>query len=88
MAINNGQNKLLVLNRKNIFCEIKFLICILAITSMKFAIFEIQFAKVSSLEIFSHKNLFSYGIMNLTNGNGSYPQKHHLIFAFSASLFL
>ena len=48
-----------VLNRKNIFCEIKFLICIDKITSVKFAIFEIQFAKVSSLEIFFLTKIYS-----------------------------
>ena len=57
---------------------------------MKFAIFETQFAKVNSLEIFSHENLFSKGIINLTNGKGSYAQKHrkcYLIFAFSTLFF-
>ena len=48
---------LLVLNRKNIFTEIKFLICILETLSVKFAIFETQFAKVSPVEIFSPKVL-------------------------------
>ena len=56
--INDGQINLLVLNRKNIFCEIGFLICIHKIPSMKFAIFETQFAKVSSLETFCHENVF------------------------------
>ena len=50
---------LFVLNRKNILTEIKFLICILETPFMKFAIFETQFAKVSPMEIFSHKNIFS-----------------------------
>ena len=37
--------------------------------SVKFEIFETQFAKVNSLEIFSHKNIFSQGIIiNLTTG--------------------
>ena len=49
----------LILNYKNIFCEIKFLICIHAIPSTKFVIFETQIAKVSSLEIFSHEKIFS-----------------------------
>ena len=40
----------LILNRGNIFCEIKFLICIHKIPFMKFVIFKMQFAKVSSLE--------------------------------------
>ena len=55
----DGQIYFLVLNPKNIFCEIKFLICIHEIPSMKFAIFETEFEEVSSLEIFSHENLFS-----------------------------
>ena len=59
MDIDDGWINLLVLNRKNVFCEIKFLICIHEIPSMKFAIFETQFAKVSSLEIFSQENIFS-----------------------------
>ena len=59
MDIDDGWINLLVLNRKNIFCEIKFLICIHEIPSMKFAIFETQFTKVSSLEIFSQENIFS-----------------------------
>ena len=49
----------LTLNRENIFCEIKFLICIHKIPFVKLAIFETQFAKLSSLEIFSHENIFS-----------------------------
>ena len=57
--VNNGQINILVLNHENIFCEIKFLIYIHEITSVKFAIFETQFAKVSPLEIFSHENIFS-----------------------------
>ena len=40
----------LILNRGNIFCEIKFLICIHKIPFVKFVIFKMQFAKVSSLE--------------------------------------
>ena len=85
----NGRRSinLSVLNRENIICEIKSLICIHETPSMKLAIFNTQFAKVSSLEIFSHKNIFSKGIINLTNGKGSYTQKHqkrYLIFAFSA----
>ena len=51
----------MVLNRKNIFCKIKFLICIHIIPSVKFAIFKTQFAKVSSLEIFFHKNIVKLG---------------------------
>ena len=58
MDISDGQINFLVLNCKNIFCEIKFLICIHEIPSVKFSIFETKFAKVSSLEIFSHKNIF------------------------------
>ena len=58
MDINDGKINLLVLNRENIFCEIKFLICIHEIPSVKFAIFETQFAKASSLEIFSLENIF------------------------------
>ena len=62
----DSQIKLLILNHKNIFCEIKFLICIHKIPSVKFAIFETQFTKVSSLEIFSHENIFSlrYNLFN------------------------
>ena len=56
-----------MLNHENIFSEIKFLICIHVIPSLKFVIFETNFAKVSSLEIFSHKNILSWGISNLTN---------------------
>ena len=51
------------------------MICIHEIPSMKFAIFETQFAKVISLEIFSLKNIFSEGIFNLTNGKGLFAQK-------------
>ena len=57
----------LVLNRENIFSDIKFLICIHIIPSVKFAIFETKFAKVSSLVIFSHENILSSGTINLTN---------------------
>ena len=57
----------LVLNRENIFSDIKFLICIHIIPSVKFAIFETKFAKVSSLVIFSHENILSSGIINVTN---------------------
>ena len=53
----------LILNRKNVFCEIKFLICIQEITFIKFKIFEAQIPKVSSLEIFSHKNISHKGII-------------------------
>ena len=84
---NDVQINLLVLNHKNIFCEIKFLICIHEIPSVKFAIFETQFAKVSFLEIFS---IFSLGIINLINGKGSYSEKHrkrYLIFAFLTRYF-
>ena len=42
---------------------------------MKFAIFKTQFAKVSSLETFSHKKILPQGII-LTNGKGSYAQKY------------
>ena len=56
---NDGQINLLVLNPENIFCEIKILICIHGVLSVKFAIFETKFAKVSSLEIFSNKYIFS-----------------------------
>ena len=56
---NDVQINLLLLNRKNIICEVKFLICIHGTPSVKFTIFETQFPKVSSLEIFSHKNIFS-----------------------------
>ena len=66
----------LILNRKNVFCEIKFLICIQEIPFIKFTIFEAQFPKVSSLEIFSHKNIISHeGSINLTNDKGLYAQK-------------
>ena len=37
---------------------------------MKFAIPETQFAKVSSLEIFSHQNIFFYGIIHLIKWQG------------------
>ena len=90
MAINNGQIKLLVLNCKNIFREIKFLICIHETPSTIFATFQTQFAKVSFLGIFSHKNIFSYGITHLTNGKGSFARKHtkcYLIFPFLAHYF-
>ena len=56
---------------------------------MKFAIFETKFAKISFLEIFSHKNII-LSIINLTNVKRSYAQKHqkrYLIFAFSARYF-
>ena len=80
-----------MLNHENIFSEIKFLICIHVIPSVKFVIFETNFAKVSSLEIFSHKNILSWGISNLTNVRACiYTQKHqkrYLIFAFSACYF-
>ena len=58
MDINDSQINFLVLNCKNIFSEIKFLICIHEIPSVEFAIFETEFAKVSSLEIFSQENIF------------------------------
>ena len=64
---------------------------------MKFAIFKNQFEKASSLEIFSHENIFliyiyifNKGIINLTNGKGLYAQKcqkRYLIFAFFGTLF-
>ena len=53
----------LIINHKNVFCEIKFLICIQEITVIKFKIFEAQIPKVSSLEIFSHKNISHKGII-------------------------
>ena len=59
MDINDGQINLLVLNSKNIFYEIKFLICIHEIRSMKFAILVAKFPKLSSLEIFFYENIFS-----------------------------
>ena len=65
----------LILNRKNVFCEIKFLICIQEIPFVKFAIFEAQFPKVSSLKIFSHKNIISHKSINLTNDKGLHAQK-------------
>ena len=80
----------MVLNCKNTFCEIKSLSCIHEVPLVKFGIFETHFAKVKSLEIFSHKNIFSKGIINLTNSKGSYAQKHrkcYLIFTFSTSYF-
>ena len=49
-----------VLNRENTLSKIKFLIGIHKIPSVKFAISETQFAKISSLEIFSHENIFLY----------------------------
>ena len=64
----------LTLNHENIFCKIEFLIYIHEIP-VKFAIFETQFAKVSSLEIISREIIFSLGIINLTNGKGSNVQK-------------
>ena len=54
--------------------------------SVKFAIFETQFAKVSSLEIFSHENIFSQGITNLTDGKVSYAQKHRKRYHFRQSI--
>ena len=54
---------------------------------MKFAIFETQFAKVSSLEIFSHKNIFFEGIINLTYGKGLHAQKHSKSFLILAFLY-
>ena len=73
--LNNNQINSLVLNCKNTFSEIKFLICIHITPSMKFAIFKTQFAKVSSLKTFSHKKILPQGII-LTNGKGSYAQKY------------
>ena len=55
----DGQINLLISNHKNILCEIKFLICIHKIRSVKVAISETQFTKVSSLTILSHENIFS-----------------------------
>ena len=69
---NDSQINPLVLHHENVFHDIKFLICIQVIPSMKFAVFETQFTKLSFLEIFSHKNIFSRGIINLTNGKGAY----------------
>ena len=54
---NDGQINLLILNHKNVFCAIKFLICNQEIPFLKFAIFEAQFPKVGSLGIFSYKNI-------------------------------
>ena len=52
------------------------MICIQEIFFVKFAIFEAQVPKVSSLEIFSDKNIVSHeGIINLTNDKGLYAQK-------------
>ena len=71
-----------------IFCEIKFLICIQEIPFVRFAC---TVPKVSSLEIFSHKNIISHkGIINLTNEKGLYIQKHrkhYLILAFLTCYF-
>ena len=53
------QINLLILNRENIIHEIKFLTYIHEIPSVTFAVLETQFAKASSLEIFSHENIFS-----------------------------
>ena len=67
----------MILNCKNVFCEIKFLICIQKMPFVKFAIFEAQFPKVNSLEIFSHKNIISHkGIIDLTNDKGLHAQKN------------
>ena len=66
----------MILNRKSVFCEIKFLICVQEIPFVKFAILVAQLPKVSSLEIFSHENIISHeGIINLTNDKGLYAQK-------------
>ena len=44
---------------------------------VKFAIFKAQFPKVSSLEIFSHKNIISHkDIIDLTNDKGLHAQKN------------
>ena len=52
------------------------MICIQEIYFVKFAIFEVQVPKVSSLEIFSEKKFISHeGIINLTNDKGLYAQK-------------
>ena len=69
----------------NVFFEIKFLICIQEIPFVKFAIFEAQFPKVSSLEIFSPKNISQEGNINLTNEKGLHAQKteKHLWHAIS-----
>ena len=79
----------MVLNCKNIFSQIKFLISFYIMPSVKFAIFETRFAKVSSQEIFSHENILSWDI-NLTNVKSSYAQKHqkrYVVFAFSVHYF-
>ena len=55
-----------VLNRENTLSKIKFLIGIHKIPSVKFAISETQFAKISSLEIFFYIK-GTKGIFNLTN---------------------
>ena len=66
----------MILNCKNVFCEIKFLIFIQDVPFVKFTIFEAQFPKVGSLEIFSRKNIISHeGIINLTNDKGLHAQK-------------
>ena len=60
----------------NVFLEMKFVICIQEISFIKFAIFEVQVPKVSSLEIYSDKNIISHeGITNLTNDKGLCAQK-------------
>ena len=49
-----------------------------------------QIHKSKFLEIFSHENILSWGIIDLTNFKRSYAQKHrkrYLIFAFSARYF-
>ena len=56
---NDVQINLLVLNRKNIFCEIIFLNCIHKIPAVKFAIFE----------------TVGKSIINLINGKGWHAQK-------------
>ena len=71
----------MILNHKNVFCEIKFLICVQEIPFVNIAIFKAEFPKVSSLEILSHKNIISHeGIINLTNDKGLYAQKHRKTF--------
>ena len=83
-GLMDGQINLLVLICKNIFCEIKFLICVHEITSMKFAILEAEFANIFS------KKYTLQAIVNLTNGKDSYIQKHrkfYLIVAFSTCYF-
>ena len=52
------------------------MICIHKIPSMKFAILETNFTKVSSLKILSHENIVSQAIINLTNGKCLYAQEH------------